>query len=180
MPDSQPPPIPGDDRYDWDAIRARLVASIRHHLGSCQPERVEDLAQEGAIRFLRCARRERVENPDALAWTIGQKVAIDEIRRKKADPLVPLDPNFDPPGEPPPPDIALRWWLLLELLRLKRETCLPYALAFAQHGNWKDAAKSLGVSHDAVRQNWHRCLVFVRDLLRRHPDLFPELLDTDD
>lgn len=161
-------------QIDWDAARSRTAARIRAELPGWGRERIEDLTHEALIQLLRVARREGIRNLDGLIGQLAKTTVIDAIRREQrrrarfsevgeASPEAPAPPS-GPDNEFADPLERLRF-VVLEHFRRHDAPCLGLASAFFAGQDWKAFAEGLGKSHDAIRQQWSRCVKALRAAL---------------
>lgn len=168
---SRPPP---EQLVDWEDARRRLRAAIRVQLGRVDPDDLDDLASEALIHLLRVLRRDgAVRNLPGLVKVVARSTAIDEIRRRRRASLrrgLPVEGDAEP-AQPDPDDwddrVQTDWFLMLEFFAGHRAPCRALARAYAELGDWKAVAASVGSSHDAVRQQWSRCRRAYLAALRR-------------
>ena len=164
------------EEIDWIHVRARVRRRIAFRLGSCDAATLDDLTQEALVQLVRLSRSEPLRNPDAAATMVANRVVVDEIRRRRRrrQRLVDWEPVHTNAARAPvasDDDPELRWFVLLELLRTRHPAGHALAQAYAEHGDWQSVARALGRGHDAVRQQWARCVLRCREAVRRDPDL---------
>jgi len=161
---------------DWAAARAFLRRRIGAALQSGDGATLDDLAQDALVRLLRAVRREGARNLPGLMAMIARRTATDHIRAKIRwklfqQALSRLAPS--PSGALPSPEIGdplhnLRF-LVLEFFR-GGTLCAELARAYFEEQKWEGVASHLGRSHEAVRQQWSRCLGRLRAAAQRDPD----------
>jgi DNA-directed RNA polymerase specialized sigma24 family protein len=172
---------------DWEDARRHLRAAIRLTLGRVAPEDLEDLVGEALIQVLRAVRTQEVHSLSGLIAVIGRTTAIDEIRRRQRETGRRLDWEQHlerivqlPTSSPDADDrVQMLWFLMLEYFRTRRAPCGSFALRYAELGDWKAVAEALGMSHDAVRQQWSRCARAFRSELQRNPGAFADWFEAD-
>lgn len=184
---AQPPtsPLP-DTEIDWTTARALMRERIAAQMGSCEPDELEDLTQEGLIQLHRLARRETPRNLGGVITVVARSVAIDEIRRRqrRRRRFAEWDSAREQAEQAPsPPDqggeTELLWFLMLEFFRRHKAACLTLAQVYSEHGNWRNVAENVGRGYEAVRQQWARCTRVFREALRRNPGPFQDWMDED-
>jgi DNA-directed RNA polymerase specialized sigma24 family protein len=144
------------ERLEWDRARMTIRRQVARRLGDCDAATLDDLTQEGLVLLLRLSRREPLRNPTGAALMVATRIAVDEIRRRcrRRVRIVAWDVahlDVAGPGDDSTDDSALRWSALLDL--------------------------ALGRGHDAVRQQWARCMARCREAVRKDPGLRELLLD---
>ena len=173
---------------DWGSASAQLRTRIRERLGRCDDATLQDLTQEALIHLVREVRHNGARSLTGLIVVIARSTAVNEIRRRKRrrarfadwEELVETVENLPEPERFEDfEEWELIWFLLLEYFRRRRAPCHALAVAFAEKGDWKAVAESVGQSHDAIRQQWSRCTRAFRDALRRDPGPFAEWLKDD-
>ncbi|MCK4548028.1 MAG: sigma-70 family RNA polymerase sigma factor [Candidatus Eisenbacteria sp.] len=169
----------GETEIDWDEATLFLKRRLTRKLGRVDELTLEDLTQETCVRLLRAVRREGATNPHALMTTIADRTAVSHIRRITRErpifePLTEVTENLpDPKSETTqvPGDIQERVELVVqEIFRSRRSSCLELAVAFFEKRNWSAVASALGISHDAVRARWSRCVALLRKVVAADPE----------
>lgn len=162
---------------DWDEVRGALRRSLASRAGSSDRDHLDDLVQEASIRFLRAARRARVEHQDALASTIAQRTWVDFIRRRTRWRRV-FSENTEwesvaMPGGSEWGDLRDRLQFIVLALfdREGSASCSELAKAYFAELDWKTVAGSLNQSYSSVRKRWSRCVQAVRGHLKQDPHL---------
>ena len=170
-----------EPNIDWKSTTALLRGFMR---GAAQPSDVEDLVQEASVRLLRAVRREPPLVLEALARDIARKTAIDHYRRqtrwRECLRELRLAAAQDPPAETPPagplgdPQARLRF-LVLNYFRDRSPECHQLATTwFRQERSWASVAAESGRNPDAVRQQWSRCVRFLRQEIERDPSFLSD------
>jgi DNA-directed RNA polymerase specialized sigma24 family protein len=167
---------------EWARVQTTIRRQVARRLGDCDAATLDDLTQEGLILLLRLSRREPLRNPTGAALTVATRVAVDEIRRRcrrRARDVAWVAAHLDVAG---PPDgaadeAALRWSALVDLLRVHHPAGHALAQAYIEHGDWRSVALALGRGHDAVRQQWARCMARCRAAVQKDPGLRELLLE---
>lgn len=172
---------------DWHSVRRTIRGTIRGQLGSVEPVLIEDLTQQALIGVLRALRRETVRNVDSLASTIARATAIDEVRRLQRERrrmteyehVAPRAGEGRRSGSRFVHQLDLLWFLLCDYLRTQQASCQSLAELYAERGDWRLVAQTLGSTHDAIRKQWSRCTRALRAALAREPEAFEEWLGDD-
>lgn len=164
------------------SARSVLYAAIRRRLRWDNEEDVEDLVSEGILRYIRRARRETIDNPEALLATIGNGVALDWIGRrvrwrKIMAPLGPdeVESTADHAASPDMfEDPVRRTIQVVELFFSQNDERCGVLFRFHINGvPWSDVAEKQSRSHDAVRKQWSRCVQMLRTALEDEPEFKP-------
>lgn len=179
VPEMSEPATFGETEIDWNETTLFMRHRLTRKLGRVDELTLEDLTQEACVRLLRAVRRESATNPHALMTTIADRTAISYIRRITRErpifePLTEVTENLpDPKSETQevPGDIQERVELVVqEVFRSRRSSCLELAMAFFEKRNWSAVADALGISHDAVRARWSRCVALLRKVVTADPE----------
>lgn len=185
MADSGTPDPKREHDIDWAWARTRIRERLSHRLGREDPA-LDDLTHQAAISLIRAVRRNGTTNLEGLIAVIAKGTAADEIRRRQRArrdlsdwevELASLEDGTHPDSPNGSPDTDLLWFFLLEYLRTHDSHGHVLAVAFADLGNWRRVAESLGQSPDATRQQWSRSVRRFKKSLRRDPGLFDDRLD---
>lgn len=167
-----------DPELDWEAIQSAFRSHLGRRAGAGDRRFLDDLVQEGCIRLLRAARREPVENVDALVSTVAHRTWVDFVRRRMRWRRV-FAAGDDQIAETPAPggyeygDLRDRLqFIVLGLFeREGADACRDLARAYFAETDWKTVARSLNQGHAAVRKRWSRCVEEVRRLMKQDPQL---------
>jgi RNA polymerase sigma factor (sigma-70 family) len=168
-------------QLDWTAIREVLRRTLASKMDRHEPALLDDLVQEGCVRFLRSSRREAVDDVTGLAIVIAQRTWLDYLRRvsryrkhftelndataeRVADSQGSADPLLGDPRE--------RLGLIVQqaLERRGAEECQKLAEAFLARLDWRQVATSMNVGYAAVRKRWSRCLNVLREEISSDPE----------
>lgn len=167
-------------QLDWTTIREVLRRTIASKMDRHEPALLDDLIQEGCVRFLRASRRESVDDATGLAITIAQRTWLDYLRRisryrmhftelsddaeRVADTSSSADPLLGDPRE--------RLGLIVQeaLRRRGAEECEKLAKAFLAGLDWRQVAATMDVGYSAVRKRWSRCLSTLREEISADPE----------
>lgn len=88
MPPAQPspePPAPGSFRALYAAALGPLRRYLARRLGSASE--AQDVAHDAFVRVHEVMTRRPLERPQAYLYTTARRLAIDELRRRRLDPL---------------------------------------------------------------------------------------------
>jgi RNA polymerase sigma-70 factor (ECF subfamily) len=94
----------GESADDYARLRRKLVQAIRHYCPGWLSDAGEDLVQTALIRVLE-ARRSRGDEsrlPAAYLYKAAYTAVVNEIRRRRRRPEIPLDGQPDPHAEASP------------------------------------------------------------------------------
>jgi RNA polymerase sigma-70 factor, ECF subfamily len=156
----------------YDALAERLLAFLRHKLGSLP--RAEDLLQQTFLRMHR-ARGTFVSGSAVLPWAfaIARRLLIDELRRSQRSALAPAQAMADEAAQPSPgpsaqalleaDDLARR--LQLRLAALPASQRAAFELVKLEGLSHLEAAQVLGMTVQAVKLRAHRASVALRSVL---------------
>lgn len=167
-----------DPELDWKEIQSAFRSHLGRRAGAGDRRFLDDVVQEACIRLLRTARREPVENMDALVSTVAHRTWVDFIRRRMRWRRVFAagDEHIEEAAAPGGYEYGgLRdrlQFIVLELFeREGADACRDLARAYFAETDWKTVAKSLNQGHAAVRKRWSRCVEEVRRLMKEDPQL---------
>ncbi|MEX1255186.1 MAG: sigma-70 family RNA polymerase sigma factor [Dehalococcoidia bacterium] len=177
-------------RGDLDAFNALVLAHQDRVYNLClrmlgSPQAAEDAAQETFISAYRHV--ERLRGPSLSSWLlrIASNACVDELRRLKRRPQVPLgapDADDDAPAyeiaDPVegPEGLALRGEvcdaLQRELLRLPPDQRLAIILSDVEGLSYEEVAASMSSSIGTVKSRISRGRARLREALRTQSELF--------
>jgi DNA-directed RNA polymerase specialized sigma24 family protein len=156
-------------RFDWQAIRADVLRRLRQHLRGWGTDRIEDAAQDAMLRLELFARRSGPpRNLPGLLSVICRRVAVDAIRVRTIERR--QGPLSDAAGLPDDDAAALdrallaeevRWaaFAVMAYFRERKASCHEVAVArFFEDLDFRSLAERTGLSSDALRQRWVRCV----------------------
>lgn len=167
-------------QLDWTTIREILRRTIASKMDRHEPALLDDLVQEGCVRFLRASKRGPVDDSTGLAIVIAQRTWLDHLRsisryrkhftelsddaERVADTGSSLDPLLGDPRE--------RLGLIVQeaLKRGGASECQQLAKAFLAKLDWRQVAERMEVGYAAVRKRWSRCLKTLRDEISADPE----------
>jgi len=169
------------DSVDWDQVRTVLRRTLSSKMDRHEEGLLDDLVQEGSIRFLRAARRSDIEDETGLAITIATRTWLDYLRRisRHRQTFTALDEeqaqNIGDPSSLRDPllgDLRERIGLVLQevLDRSGGDECRQLAQAFLARLDWKTVAESMDIGYSAVRKRWSRCLSTLRREISTDPE----------
>lgn len=148
----------------YDAYAPKLYRYIYHRLGD--QALAEDLTSEVFARFLRA--QVTPDNLAAFLYRIAHNLMVDHLRRRRDQPLEPLDDEL--PAERGDPQAHAE--IAMERLRLRRaiarltpEQQQAIVLKFLEGLSNEEIARVLDKPVSAVKSLQHRGLVTLRDLL---------------
>jgi DNA-directed RNA polymerase specialized sigma24 family protein len=168
--------IPGG----WGAARRTLQRRIAGLAGGEDRALLDDLVQEACVRLLRVARREPIDDPEALMTILARRTWIDHLRRQRrarehfrslgdgetdvADPAVLPDADLG--------QLLDRVELMVQevFIRSGAQECLRLARLYMVAHDWKQVAAESGVGYAAIRKRWSRCLTLLRVEIGKDPD----------
>lgn len=166
---------------EWDAVRLSLRRRLGGRLDPAEAAELDDLVQEGCVRLLRAARREQIDDLEAMTAVIAQRTFRDWLRRRYRHERLwrPLEDAPEPatsvPVDPRYGDLIERIeFLVLEIFRREgKEQCLELARGWFSGRNWRQLAERIGISHASARKRWSRCLELPRRELGSDPAYAP-------
>ncbi len=180
---------------DWNEERVVLRRFVLHRLKTRFSQGMSDTdvdctVQDALVRLYRWYCRERdaglkIRNLDAARNRVAKFAVVDLIREKvRSDVALPIGPPApsDPEGgrsvsepaweEPQLVEAPERLrFVLTEFFRLKSAPCLEIAHQNLEGRAWQDVGKDIGISADAVKQRWSRCVKTFREYLAGHPEI---------
>jgi RNA polymerase sigma-70 factor (ECF subfamily) len=177
-------------RGDLEAFNALVLAYQDRVYNLClrmlgSPQAAEDAAQETFISAYRHV--ERLRGPSLRSWLlrIAANACVDELRRLKRRPQLPLAaPDADDDAPPfeiadpveGPEGLALRGEvcdaLQRELLRLPSDQRLAVILCDVEGLSYEEVAASMNSSVGTVKSRISRGRARLREALRAQPELF--------
>jgi RNA polymerase sigma-70 factor (ECF subfamily) len=151
------------ERYQ-DAVFAMLSRT----LAGRRPGSVEDLAQETFLRVFRALPDFRASGPARLStWilTIASRLAIDELRKKHADGVVPESLTAPERADARVDRDAARRALLSALDALGDEMRAAFVLRAYHELSYEEIAEALGVELGTVKSRLSRAKASLREAL---------------
>lgn len=175
MSESDPFPLAPDV---CEQLRQTIQRRVRYHLQGTPAEEVRDIAQKAFTQVMTYVRQQGVPaRPEGLACVVARRRAIDWIDRHVAEGThVPIDDLADalPDGSGDAAELfmvreeaAMQARRVIDFFREHDADCLPLAMAKAVDTDLKTLARSIGESHDALRQRWSRCMRRLKDAIAR-------------
>ncbi len=175
-----------ETRIDWEESRRFMRERLRRQLYRFGDSAIEDCTQDALVRLLRVARSNPIENLEALMTEIARRAGLDFLRGRMRWAVItgamPEDPievaapetyNADFAGDPLE---RLRFYTL-EFFRRKKAACLDLAVPFFSGLDWPAVAATVGRSHEAIRQQWSRCVAALRASAAREGGLLFEWIE---
>jgi RNA polymerase sigma-70 factor (ECF subfamily) len=166
-------PIPEEDAMDPDIAlfeqhRSRLFGMAYRMLGT--PADAEDVLHDAWLR-LQAQDAATLDDPEAWLVTVTTRLALDRLRRAKAErahyagPWLPepLAPDAERPDAVLERDESLTLSFLLLLERLGPEERAAFLLHEVFDYGHAEAAAILGIAEDACRQRVHRAKARLRE-----------------
>jgi RNA polymerase sigma-70 factor, ECF subfamily len=157
----------------WEEVardHGRRIYTYAYRLtGNAQD--AHDLAQEVLIRVRRGLRTYRPGSFEGWLWRITRNAFLDEVRRRKRRPTVPLpDADLGQAGTSPPPDVELARSRLGEdvqaaLLELPYEFREAVVLCDVVGLAYDEIAEAVGIPIGTVRSRIHRGRRLLREML---------------
>jgi RNA polymerase sigma factor (sigma-70 family) len=173
-----------ETEVDWEQARRFVRQCLSSRLRRGDDADIDDLCQDALVRLVRAIRREEVHNLEALMNVIAQRTLIDFLQKRRRWNILleveqveaaardrhgftatPADLPGDPQGRVE--------FVVLEFFAGRSPNCHELARAFFRDRAWPTVASKLGLSHDAVRARWTRCLRTLRAALGQDPGLAP-------
>jgi hypothetical protein len=167
---------PSEATIDWAGVRGFLRTALRAHLPEACAADLQDLIQEASVRVLRTLRREEVRNLEALMNDIARKTAIDFMRSRSRWSAMVLkvqhrqrdlahgsndDPEFL--GDP----LERTRFVVLAWFRQNSAGCHELAARyFTGTCGWPVLAEELGLTPQALRRRWSRCVERLRQAVQ--------------
>jgi len=160
-----------DERsIDWKYARDRF----RRHFQSSFPrwgsDEHDELAAKAVVRLLRAVRRSPATHIHGLIAKIAGDEEADAIREWKRRSA--RNVAFDDRIEPATPEPAIsceaedpltrQRWVVLTYFERHEARCLEVARRLLGGDTLRAIAERDGRSYDALRQQWHRCVVGLR------------------
>ncbi len=175
---------------ELDAFNALVLIYQRQVYNLClrmlrSPQAAEDATQEAFIAGFRAMGRFRGGSFRAWLLRIAANACLDELRRRRSRPQVPLDaPSSDerPAPEPPAPDEPLderaqrhelARCLEQGLAALPADQRLAVVLRDVQGLAYEEVAQATGSSLGTVKSRISRGRAALRDYLGSHAELLP-------
>lgn len=176
-----------ESEIDWAEVLNLVRRTVGVHLRRSELHETDDLADEALVRVLRAVRLQPPRNIEALATRIAQRTCADYIRRRRRQAalhqalLSEAGHDSSSLARPGDDDLDRLRFVTLEFFRADEGTpCGELARAFFSEINWKDWAAGVGRSHDAVRQEWSRCVKKLQTAARRRGPLFEWMKSDED
>jgi len=168
--------------FDWVDVRDRISRRLGPKFSSRGQEFVEDLVSEAVFELLIAIQRQPAEHPHGLIARICETTERDAIRRLRRQALrvgsMPDDAELIAPSpsiehEYDDPSYRVRW-LVLTYFESRDAACQDIARERFAGKTLKQIAEERRRSHDALRQQWSRC---VNDFRRAVADDEDQLWD---
>jgi len=162
---------PVDERsLDWNDARERFRRHFRSSFPRWGADEHEELASKAVVRLLRALRSRPALHLHGLISKIAGDEESDAIRgwRRRTARNVALDDRVEPPTPEPAIEceaedpLTRQRWLLLTYFERRDARCLDVARRLLAGETLRAIAECEGRSHDALRQQWHRCVVALR------------------
>lgn len=138
-------------------VEAHATDVARFLRGMVGAAAAEDALQETFLAALRAYPRFDGRNPRAWLLTIARNKAIDEVRRKRPEPLADIDRI--PAGGSVEPDGEALWAAVGSLAPKQRAAVV---LRFALDLRYREVGEAMGTSEEAARRSVHEGLKSLR------------------
>jgi RNA polymerase sigma factor (sigma-70 family) len=171
----------GEREIDWNAARRFLRRRLELEVSGTERQELDDLVQEACVNLLRAVRRESARDLEGLMTVIARRTHTDFVRRRirARRTLAPAGLDGIDAADPRSPhdDLVGELHRRLELIVLElfqrhgAGDCQALARAYFAEHDWAQVARELGMSHEAVRKRWSRCLEVPRRELAADPQL---------
>ena len=154
------------DRDAFGVLYQRHASLVRAVLlAHASPEDISDLAQD--VFLVALQRLHELREPAAFSgWLAVIARNIARAHHRSARPMVPVTDDIAAPGQRP--DDALDAARVLAIVKtLPAKLREPLLLRLVERMSGEEIARSLGVTHAAVRVSLHRAIKMVRQTLEK-------------
>lgn len=151
-------------------IEERFGRLLAGFLGEALPDRAsaEDVKQQVLLEVWRRGSEYDPARAGLLTWimTIARSRAIDELRRRRPEPVDPVEIQADGGAAEPEVERMLERWRLADLLdKIPREEAIALRLRFYDELAQTEIAERTGVPLGTVKTRMVRGLARLRDLM---------------
>lgn len=153
------------------------VAPLRRYLSRLLGNATEaqDVAQDAFVRVHEAMSRRTLEHPQAFLYTTARRLAIDELRRRRADPLRHTDATVIDAVFSNEPGVERRVMArqelddLLQVIGTLPHGCRTvFLLSRIDNLSHKEIAQRLGIAYSTVEKQHARALRLLRTRLASH------------
>ena len=175
----------GTPSAEFAAFYRATLAPLRRYLSrmmGCRAE-AEDLAHDAYVRIYSAMGEQRVDEPQAYLFTTARRLALNQIKRSRHEPVAASDSTAFATAVSSAPGVERAVMARLEWEQLERALAgLPSGcrsvllLRKVEHRSHEEIAESLGISRSTVEKQLARALRLLRQSLneaaapRRKPE----------
>jgi len=164
-----------DVALDFSSFYETTIAPLRRYLSrivGCRTE-AQDLAQNAFLRLREVLDRRTLDRPQAYLYTTARRLAIDELRRRRADPLRQRENDglgSLVSGSPSIERVVMARQelnqLLAEIDELPAGCRAVLLLSRIENLSHQQIADKLGIAYSTVEKQHARALRLLRETLR--------------
>jgi RNA polymerase sigma factor (sigma-70 family) len=164
----------GTPSAEFAAFYRATLAPLRRYLSRmirCRAE-AEDLAHDAYVRIYSAMGEQRVAEPQAFLYTTARRLALNQLKRSRHEPVAGSDsPAFESALSPAPgverAVMARQEWAQLEraLSGLPAGCRSVLLLRKVEHRSHEEIAERLGISRSTVEKQLARALRLLRESL---------------
>jgi len=165
----------GTPSAEFAAFYRATLAPLRRYLSrmiGCR-EGAEDLAHDAYVRIYSAMSEQRVDEPQAFLYTTARRLALNQLKRSRHEPIAGSDSHALESAVSPAPGVeravmARQEWATLEraLAGLPAGCRAVLLLRKVEHRPHAEIAEKLGISRSTVEKQLARALRLLRAAVR--------------